>query len=126
MATLRREIPSGDLRITKLKLGNFDYGPMSGAERQLLDLRTIRPSKGGEEPRTGSSLRELHNCVFDIIARGKGRNGTVFVGQGSWVYDMVGKWVPSGVVGWMMGLREVRERGTIGPGWGGGTPRSGA
>ena len=98
---------------------------MSGAERQLVDPRTVRPSKGGE-PRTGSSLRELHNCVFDIIARGKGRNGTVFVGQGSWIYDVVGKWVPSGVVGWMMGLREVRERGTIGPGWGGGTPRPGA
>ena len=52
----------------------------------------------------GSSLRELHNGVFDAIVRGKGRNGTMFLGRGSRTYDLVGKWVPNSVVGWMMGM----------------------
>jgi hypothetical protein len=29
------------------------------------------------------------------------------VGRGSVTYDLVGNWVPSGIVGWMMGLQRV-------------------
>lgn len=58
-----------------------------------------------QERASGSSPRELHNTVFDAIIRGKGRGGTVFVGRGAWTYDLIGRWVPGGVVGWMMGSK---------------------
>lgn len=51
----------------------------------------------------GSSLRELHNCVFDVVVGREGGGGTVFVGRGAWTYAFVGKWVPGGLVGWMVG-----------------------
>jgi hypothetical protein len=55
----------------------------------------------------GSSLRELNNAVFDALVSGKG--GVVRVGMGSNLYGFVGRWVPSGLVGWMMGVRGVGE-----------------
>ena len=48
-----------------------------------------------------SPLRELHNGVFDAIVGGRG--GTVFVGNGSWAYNLVGRWMPRGLVMRMMG-----------------------
>lgn len=58
----------------------------------------------------GSSLRELNNAVFDAMVSGK--SGTVRVGMGSRLYGFIGRWAPSGLVGWMMGIRPV---GDIGP-----------
>jgi NAD(P)-dependent dehydrogenase (short-subunit alcohol dehydrogenase family) len=54
----------------------------------------------------GSSLRELHNAVFDALSQKKPRK-VWRVGRGSVAYDLVGNWVPAGVVGWMMGVRRV-------------------
>ncbi|KAK4129225.1 DUF1776-domain-containing protein [Parathielavia appendiculata] len=56
----------------------------------------------------GSSLRELHNAVFDVID-GSITSGTVRVGLGASVYGFVGRWVPRGLVAWMMGIRRVDE-----------------
>jgi hypothetical protein len=53
----------------------------------------------------GSSLRELNNAVFDAMT--SARSGTVRVGLGSRTYGFVGRWVPRGLVGWMMGVRKV-------------------
>ncbi|KAG4442454.1 hypothetical protein IFR05_002056 [Cadophora sp. M221] len=53
----------------------------------------------------GTPLRELNNAVFDAIVRGRG--GVVRVGMGSGLYGFVGRWVPSGLVAWMMGVRGV-------------------
>lgn len=79
---------------------------MSAYERQLVARNAEHRSQKGEwQGRKGSPLRELHICVFDVMVQGRGRGGTVFVGSGARAYDMVGKRVPSGVVGWMMGLR---------------------
>ena len=55
----------------------------------------------------GQSLRELHNGIFDAMVRGKGRNGTIFVGRGARSYDLVGRWIPDGIVGLMMGAARV-------------------
>lgn len=59
----------------------------------------------------GSSLRELHNTVFDVID-GSITSGTVRVGLGASVYGFVGRWVPRGLVAWMMGIRKVDELAT--------------
>jgi hypothetical protein len=40
------------------------------------------------------------------------KGGVVRVGMGSSLYGFVGAWVPRGLVGWMMGVKGVRETGT--------------
>ena len=66
-----------------------------------------------------STLRVFHNAVFDTLkspgpkSRAFGvvpwgrSGGTVYVGQGARLYDAVGKWVPEGLVGWL-----IRRQGT--------------
>lgn len=56
----------------------------------------------------GSSLRELHNAVFDVID-GSVTSGVVRVGLGAELYGFVGKFVPRSLVGWIMGMRHVDE-----------------
>ncbi|KAI1850914.1 hypothetical protein JX266_003579 [Neoarthrinium moseri] len=59
----------------------------------------------------GSSLRELHNAVFDVID-GSNQSGVVRIGLGAGLYGFVGRWVPRGLVSWMMGIRNVEELST--------------
>ncbi|KAI1475440.1 DUF1776-domain-containing protein [Daldinia eschscholtzii] len=56
----------------------------------------------------GSSLRELHNAVFDVID-GSDQSDVVRVGLGAGLYGFVGRWAPRGLVAWMMGIRKVDE-----------------
>ncbi|KAI9770285.1 MAG: hypothetical protein M1840_003444 [Geoglossum simile] len=58
----------------------------------------------------GSHLRELHNSVFDALTAKKPKR-VWRVGGGSLVYDIVGRWVPAGIVGWMLGIRRVSGGG---------------
>lgn len=59
----------------------------------------------------GSSLRHLHNAVFDVID-GSITANSVRVGLGAGVYGFVGRWAPRGLVSWMMGIRKVDELST--------------
>lgn len=59
----------------------------------------------------GSSLRELHAAVSDVLD-GFNASGVVRVGLGASVYGFVGRWVPRGLVAWMMGIRKVDELAT--------------
>lgn len=59
----------------------------------------------------GSAPRLLHNAVFDAMARKNG--GVINVGAGAGMYGLVGKWVPRGLVGWMMGVRKVYRSSDI-------------
>lgn len=43
--------------------------------------------------------------------RGDGK--TVYVGQGARLYDFLGKWVPDGLVGWLVRRQEMRREGEI-------------
>ena len=71
----------------------------------------------------GSSAREFHNAVFDALAppqtfrpfglaalefTAQKRNTVVFVGSGARTYDLVGKIIPTGLVGLMMGWNRRR------------------
>ena len=58
----------------------------------------------------GSSLRELNDAVFDAMASRRG--GIVRVGMGSILYGFIGRWAPSSLVGWMMGVRAVGNDGS--------------
>lgn len=59
----------------------------------------------------GSSLKYLHNAVFDVVD-GSITSNTVRIGLGASVYGLVGRWAPRGLVTWMMGIRKVDELST--------------
>ncbi|CEJ88822.1 Putative DUF1776 family protein [[Torrubiella] hemipterigena] len=56
----------------------------------------------------GSSLKRLHNSVFDVID-GSITTDTVRIGLGASVYGFVGRWAPRTLVSWLMGIRRVDE-----------------
>lgn len=74
---------------------NFESQARTGPDRGLLNAGS-----------SGSSMRELHNAVFDALIQTRPRS-VWRVGRGSVTYDLVGSWVPEGLVGFMMGLRRV-------------------
>ncbi|KAF4125206.1 protein of unknown function DUF1776 [Geosmithia morbida] len=59
----------------------------------------------------GSSLRHLHNTVFDVMDGSVVAN-SVRVGLGAGIYGFVGRWVPRSLVSWMMGIRKVDQLST--------------
>lgn len=62
-------------------------------------------TESGTSPK-GSSLRELHHAVFDTLTQRR-PNKVVRVGRGSLTYELIGQLVPSGLVGWILGIRRV-------------------
>ncbi|MCJ1414356.1 hypothetical protein MMC32_000682 [Xylographa parallela] len=131
LRTLRSETPPTSLTITTLKLGALSLSSSSHTNKLGLQpyQRYGSPSSGSRTPSPAEQasrekvrasdaraqameLRELHNGVFDAVVGA--RTGTVFVGRGSWAYDLVGRCVPGGVVGWMLrrkGARRLRDAG---------------
>lgn len=130
--TLRSELLPLDIPVTHLQLGSFDISSFSPHNKALVPTTQSQRAetlKWDESTRQayarnfvavssksaggvaavgrGSSLRELNNAVFDAMA--SGRSGTVRVGMGSRTYGFVGRWVPRGLVGWMMGVRKIGE-----------------
>jgi NAD(P)-dependent dehydrogenase (short-subunit alcohol dehydrogenase family) len=133
-SVLSSELQPLGIPVTHLQLGTFDTSPFVAHNRQLTVLSqraemlkweesarhaygknyatVTSKTGGGGVVGKGSSLRELNNAVFDAMVRGKG--GVVRVGMGSRVYGFVGRWVPSGLVGWMMGVRGVGDKEEFG------------
>jgi hypothetical protein len=142
-SVLSAELRPLDIPVTHLQLGTFDFSSFSPHNRQLATIQSQRAETlkwdentrqvygrnfvalssgpvsgikgcgaGGFGIGKGSSLRELNDAVFDAMVRGKG--GVVRVGMGSRVYGFVGRWVPRGLVGWMMGMRHVPGLGEFG------------
>ncbi|KAK3382411.1 hypothetical protein B0T24DRAFT_518184 [Lasiosphaeria ovina] len=130
------EVLAAELRplaipVTHLQLGTFDFSSFaparSGSSTGQRFQTTTWPdsvrhtygrnfvSQSGSAISTGrigglrgSSLRDLHNAVFDVLD-GSDTSATVRVGLGSSVYGFVGRFVPRGLVAWMMGIRKVDE-----------------
>lgn len=129
LATLRGELGTLGIDVLQFHLGTFDYsnvGPKHhlqtktapsplawpAATRELYGSNFANHTRIGErrgllgQNTHGTSLRELHNAVFDALTQKRPR--TVWrVGRGSVTYGLVGSWVPDSLVGWMMGLRRV-------------------
>lgn len=129
-ASLRGELGTLGIDVCQFKLGTFDYSHV-GAKQHLQFLGspdtelwppTARQSYASnfvnqsriarnrgmfcQNGNTGSSLRELHISVFDAITQKHPRR-VWHVGRGSLTYDMVGNWVPAGLVGRMLGVQRV-------------------
>jgi NAD(P)-dependent dehydrogenase (short-subunit alcohol dehydrogenase family) len=130
--TLRRELRTLGICVCQIKLGNFDFSHLGGRThmqpisasrtfswapsarmlyaQNFINQGRIAEGKGlfGE---TGSiakasSPRELHYAIFDALTQ-KRPSSVWRVGRGSLAYDIVGNWVPGGLVGWVLGLRTV-------------------
>lgn len=137
--SLRTELATLGIQVCHFKLGTFDCSGVPAGRNSLQGLnrtnmwsQTTRSwyednyvrqgqlaaqrglfSNNGSTSR-GAPLRELHNAVFDALTV-KRPNATWRVGRGSYTYDVVGRWVPSGVVGWMLGVRRVAVEEATGP-----------
>ena len=118
ITTLRKEVQDQHLNVVQFQMGGFDYGTAVDDDQQQLIMsqyfsvaeatrQRLEKKLLVHKPAKGTSLRKLHNDVFDAIVRGKGKNGTVFVGRGSRTYDLVGRWIPSGILGWMLGTHKT-------------------
>ncbi|CAA9957462.1 Short-chain alcohol dehydrogenase [Pyrenophora teres f. maculata] len=127
LASLRAELGTLGIEVLQFHLGTFDFTNV-GLKQHLptrwiaspvawpattralyasnFEAQTRVAQNRGLLSQSGSSLRELHNGVFDALTQKRPRK-VWRVGRGSVTYDVVGKWVPSGVVGWMMGLQRV-------------------
>ncbi|KAH8732708.1 hypothetical protein GQ44DRAFT_696306 [Phaeosphaeriaceae sp. PMI808] len=123
LASLRAELGTLGIDVVQFHLGTFDYshvGPKHHVQtkaagsphtwpattRALYARNFENQTRAVYSRGTGSSLRELHNAVFDALTQKRPRS-VWRVGRGSVTYDVVGNWVPEGLVGWMMGLRRV-------------------
>ncbi|EQL29271.1 hypothetical protein BDFG_08077 [Blastomyces dermatitidis ATCC 26199] len=121
------------IEVIELKLGNIDLGRQfrSGQNQNSgTEVLTWQPQQRAMYGSTylssidtrvgrsvgaayGSPARDLHFAIFDALApaskswlgRRKRKQATVYVGKGSRIYSIVGNIVPSGLVGWMLGLR---------------------
>lgn len=130
--TLRRELSTLGIPVVSIKLGTFDWSthrPKNGLQaitasrtyawpmstrnlyaQNFITHSRLAESKGlfGETGSTGkgSSPRELHHTLFDALT--STHPWAVYrVGRGSVQYDIIGRFVPASVVGWMLGLRRV-------------------
>lgn len=122
---LSAELSPLGVPVTHVQLGTFDFSSIVGprtshpltvgaqrAETLKWDASSRQAyaknfvaltSKGRLNHGKGSSLRELNDTIFDAMMRSSG--GVIRVGVGMGLYGFVGRWVPRGIVGWMMGLR---------------------
>lgn len=134
LASLRAELGTLGIDVVQFQLGTFDLsnvGPKHHLQprtrsptawpattRKLYGENFVNQTRAANQhgllDNTGSSLRELNNALFDALVQKHPRK-VWRIGRGSVAYDLVGTWLPSGLVGWMMGLRRVSLETTSKP-----------
>ncbi|KAK6351865.1 hypothetical protein TWF718_005010 [Orbilia javanica] len=121
---LRREVSAAGVQVGWIKVGTLDLGTTekkgnkesatradvlswSPAVRSIY-ARGYMNSKAVGDGVRGSSLKEVNAAVVAGMLDRKVKK-VMRVGSGSVAYDVIGRWVPEGVVGWMLGLRGGRR-----------------
>ncbi|KAI7785866.1 hypothetical protein LA080_005984 [Diaporthe eres] len=107
-ASLRSQQPSGLLTAPPTETLTWADAARKTYGRNFVNTSTSAISAGRVRGMRGSSLRDLHNAVFDVID-GSNTSGVVRVGLGADLYGFVGRWVPRTFVQWIMGMRKVDE-----------------
>ncbi|KAG9647255.1 DUF1776-domain-containing protein, partial [Aureobasidium melanogenum] len=95
-ASLSSELSLQGLHACHFKLGNIE---IAGSKQKRDENRRVRGA-------LGTPIRKLHEAMFDAL-HSSDPSRTWYVGRGSLIYDFIGSWIPSGVVGWMMGLQHA-------------------
>jgi len=93
VSSLAAEMREEGVVVSQFKLGNFEIQAVSAKQRR--EGQVVSRIKA-------TPVRRLQDAVFNALVQ-KGGRRTWHVGRGSLAYDVVGSWVPAGVVGWMMG-----------------------
>ncbi|KAI3394891.1 hypothetical protein diail_2126 [Diaporthe ilicicola] len=107
-ASLRSQQPSGLLTAPPTETLAWPDAARKTYGRNFVNTSSSAISAGRVRGMRGSSLRDLHNAVFDVID-GSNTSGVVRVGLGADLYGFVGRWMPRTFVQWMMGMRKVDE-----------------
>ncbi|EAW08436.1 DUF1776 domain-containing protein [Aspergillus clavatus NRRL 1] len=124
-----------NIDVVELKLGNIDLGPQfrdaqnhvtgtevlawSAQQRSLYGSQYLssieqRPvASAGPSTVRGSPAKMLHYAILEalepasknIFGRRVSKKRVLYAGRGARSYSIIGEWVPSGLVGWMLGLR---------------------
>lgn len=130
-----RLLDNANVDVVELRLGNIDLGPsyrnaqsqVAGTEvlawsvqqralygQQYLSSVEQRPvASAGPAAIRGSPARHLHHAVLDalepaslnFLGQRKSKKSILYVGRGARSYNIIGAWVPGGLVGLMMGYR---------------------
>jgi NAD(P)-dependent dehydrogenase (short-subunit alcohol dehydrogenase family) len=127
-----------NIDVVELKLGNIDLGTQYRGHGQVpgTDILAWSPQQRalygpsymssieqrpvastGPSAIRGSPARNLHYAIFDSLApspksifgKRKRKRSVVYVGRGARSYGIIGDWVPSCLVGWMLGLGNPRH-----------------
>lgn len=107
-SALRSQQPSGLLTGPPAETLTWPDAARKTYGRNFVNTSTSAISAGRARGMRGSSLRDLHKVVFDVID-GSNTSNVVRVGLGADLYGFVGKWVPRNLVQWIMGHRKVDE-----------------
>ncbi|KAF3166225.1 hypothetical protein TWF225_000820 [Orbilia oligospora] len=122
---LRREVSPAGVQVGWIKVGTLDLGTTtekkgnkeSATRADVLSwspaVRSIYArgyvcSKAVGDGVRGSSLKEVNAAIVAGMLDKRVKK-IMRVGSGSVAYDFIGRWVPEGVVGWMLGLRGGRR-----------------
>ncbi|CAI7677597.1 unnamed protein product [Penicillium manginii] len=130
-----RLLEHGNVDVVELRLGNIDLGPSyRNAQNQITGTEVLawsaqqralygpqylssieqRPvASAGPSTVRGSPARNLHHALMDAlepasrdwIGRRTRKKSIMYVGRGARSYSVIGAWMPSGLVGLMMGYR---------------------
>ncbi|KAI9687289.1 MAG: hypothetical protein M1822_002332 [Bathelium mastoideum] len=118
--SLAAELHTLGINTCHLKLGNLDLSNLGGRQHiQRIPGTALRTWPASTQasygrnfvassmsPRHGSPPRELHNAIFDALVQQ--RPQLIYrVGRGSLAYELVGNWLPVGLVQWMLGMRKM-------------------
>lgn len=100
-ASLTSELSLQGLHACHFKLGN-------------IEIANGKQKKDEKKRARGTPIRKLHDSIFDALHSSR-PSRTWHVGRGSLIYDLIGSWIPGGVVGWMMGIQHVPRNDDLPP-----------
>ena len=117
-ASLGNEMAKEGVHVTQIRMGGIDFNNNSNSARSTArdsvrahwarsPQRITFPTNGATMLTDyvnfgrGSPLRDLHQAVFDALIQRP--RPVLRVGRGSLTYEILGRFAPRGLVGWMVG-----------------------
>lgn len=117
--TLSREIKHQGLCVTQVKLGNLNVTNSSNSDSKISTIVNSEIRNWDEDTKSiyadtfsrseiksnpirttgkGSSLREFHHVLFDIIYTNKNKSSVIYYGTGAKCYDKIARCLPESII----------------------------